>query len=201
MLNIPAIAADPAQLPAALERNVLMVGTLRNRIAPNGIIGARFAANDTFHAVDAGGNQLPVFSLHSDGGAPNDSVRAYICNYTPRQTHSVEVGTLASFMFTTTMNGCTLGVGPLMSDGTRRVAHSNVGGQSVLQSQSIGTLMCRPDMTGIRLLEPQLYRRGTANTQATTFGIRDNGVWKFFFQLYEMMGGGMIRLHGVFPVP
>ena len=201
MLNIPAIAADPAQLPAALERNVLMTGQLRNRITPNGIIGARIAANDHYQAIDAAGNAVPVFNLFSDGGAPHDSLRAYICNYAARQTHSVYVGSLAQFMFTTTMNGCTLGVGPLLSDGTHRVAHSNVGGQSGAQRQSIGTLMGRPNLSGVRLMEPQLYRRGAANTNATTFGIRENGAWRFFFQLYEMLGNGVIRLHGVFPVP
>ncbi|MCA9062175.1 MAG: hypothetical protein KDA96_03930 [Planctomycetaceae bacterium] len=200
MIDMHALAADPTYLVRVLENNLLMAGTLQNALTPNGLIRARISPNTNNHCVDANNNEIPVFNLHNNGNNANDSVQAYLLCYKANQTHSVSVGHLANFMFTTTMNGCTLGIGPNLANGTRRITHSNVGGNAALQRQATASVHgTSASLFGVRLLEPAVYRMGM-NNNATTFGIRVNGTWRFYFQSYQMLGSGNIRLNGVFPV-
>src|SRR3954454_1999905 len=56
---------------------------------------------------------------------PEVSFEAYWCLYEEDKTLGVVVGADAKYMFTETMNGCSLGVGSKNSEGERYVAHAN----------------------------------------------------------------------------
>ena len=202
MIDMNRLNREPEYLLNVLERNLLMTGGLKNRVTPNGIIRARISPNNSgMRCVDSSDNELPIFNMHNDGANDTDSVRAYLLCYVRRATHSVSVGSAVNFMFTTTMNGCTLGVGPICADGTRKVTHSNVGGDVVAQRKATASVHGTDDsLFGVKLLEPSTYRMGVRGMNATTFGIRVSGTWKFYFQSYSSVGGGNFKLNGVFPV-
>ena len=98
------------------------------------------------------------------------------------------------------MNGCTFGVSGVHPDGSRRVSHSNNGGDTLSQRSATATL--HGGLAGVTMLEPNMYRNvGGQNLQSTTFGIRHNGQWRFYYQVYDLLGFQQARLVGVFPVP
>lgn len=199
-----ALSANPRQLLTWLENNLLLAGYLQNTDNPNGTAFCTFTppqAHARTPAANSAGQQLDAYAVRSYGVFAGDALRAYICNYHAGQVHSVQLGADANFCFTVTLNGCTFGVGKATGDGSVRVSHANTGGNTQAQrDQTFGELGGNVNIA--TMLEPAMYRRIGApmNLNATVFGIRDAGAWKFHFQLYSV-AGGQYTLHGVFPFP
>jgi hypothetical protein len=159
-------------------------------------------------AVNATGVPMDVYTVTNSpavigpaGLQPASTLAAYICNYTPGGVHPVLLGSLGDYCFTTNLNGCTFGIGPVQPHNTRRVSHANSGGNTLLQrGQTMG--VHGGNLAGVTLLEPALYRRiGQAlNMQATVFGIRTGVNWRFYFQSFSSHGHGNLRVYGVFPI-
>lgn len=199
--NLNTLQVDPDSLLAWLENNILLSGNLANTMAPNGLCWATITARAA-QGIGPGGGAMDVYDVRGNGTGVGDGVRAYICNYQAGQINSVTVGHLGDFVFTTTMNGCTYGIGPAAPNGSRLITHANRGGNTLLQrADTFNTHGVGANGGGVRLMEPALYRRGLAgNVCATTFGIRTGLNWRFYFQSYSVLAG-VFTLIGVFPIP
>jgi hypothetical protein len=209
--NYATLNGGPAGLIAWLEKNLLLVGVLQNSISAGNLEWVTIQPADqavTRTVAVAGTNNAPAdtWELRKAAGAHSNAtaLRAYICNYVAREAHSVALGNAAGFCFTTTMNGCTFGIGMAAPDGTVLVTHANTGGQAAPQRQQVTGEMQRHGAALDGMLEPSLYRNFAPgrNMIISTFGVRANGGWKFYYQLYEKIGatGRNFKIHGVFPV-
>ena len=203
------LQAGPEGLLDWLDGNLLMSGPVQNVLNPPGTAWATilprqpmFPGGPAPVAVNRFGVPMDVFDLRSNGAGAHNGVPAYICNYTANQYHSVDIGNAADFCFTTNLNGCTFGIGPVVNN-TRRVTHSNHGGNTLLQRADIQAANgVGPNLAGVTLLEPAQYRRlgGGGALQATVFGIRSGMNWRFYFESYTAINGTSFQVHGVFPI-
>jgi hypothetical protein len=81
------------------------------------------------------------------------------------------------------------------------VTHGNMGSSGLGNeyTQAVNGLLG----SNSTYLTPEMYVR-TSVTEAkknlTTFGIRIHGTWNFFYQKYEVIGGGQMKLLGLFPL-
>ncbi|MBX3498319.1 MAG: hypothetical protein KF889_02660 [Alphaproteobacteria bacterium] len=212
--NFANLQANPALILPWLNDNLLIGGLMQNVAAANGeawvSIGAAGQAiiNGQMKApiaVNPSGKPIDVFAIRSNGTGVNDSVRAYVCNYTAGGVHSVPLAGAgaANFCFTITLNGCTFGIGPAAADGSRRVSHANQGGQTAGQRNQTWNEHGVPvNSAAIKMFEPALYRRlgGGISLNATVFGFRIGTAWEFHFQLYQAVANGQYKLVGVFPI-
>jgi hypothetical protein len=112
--------------------------------------------------------------------------KAYFCPYRGGQTLGTVISNKADFMFTTQMDGCSLGIGMANSSGARLIYHSNVGGNVDAQQTQLTSKLG----IGIETVwAPKSYRMefGQAELCATTFGVRnkDSGQWKVYSQTYQ----------------
>jgi hypothetical protein len=123
---------------------------------------------------------------HLHGVTPDgNTFNAYFCPYRDNSTLGTTISNGADFMFTATMDGCSLGVGSPAQDGSRLVYHSNLGGrgddQNLILSMTLGA-------SQDRIFGPQSYRTeyGQGVLRSTTFGVRDSGTnsWTFHAQIY-----------------
>ena len=192
-----AINAKPETLLSYLENNILLSGFLKNSQANSMPEHIEFEPSTTTVAKK-GNSSVDAFKLrNSTQSTTSKALKAYICDYTAGGIEYCRLGSAANFCFTITMNGCTFGVGQTASDGTVIVTHANKGGKTIDQQQQTFTTHGTKDVS---MMEPALYRRAGRNMNATTFGIRVNGKWKFYFQSYSV-SSGVYTLVGVFPVP
>ena len=205
--NLAHLQADPASLLTWLNNNMLLGGYLANVVDPQGLAWVTMLPPPAIpypaHADDGAGQAIDVYALRSNGAGVADSVRAYVCNYTAGDVESVVLGSLADYCFTTNLNGCSFGVGPMAPNGTRRVSHANTGGATTQQrTQTWTEHHVAANSTTISMLEPAEYRRlgGGASLQATVFGIRTGRQWRFYYQSYTAAGQGHFVVHGVIPI-
>ncbi len=202
--NLAHLQADPALLLPWLNDNLLQGGYLANVPNPPGTAWVSITPSPNGpHAVNSHGRPMDVYRVRTDGHGAHDAVPAYVCNYTAGGVHSVDLAHAGDFCFTTNLNGCTFGVGPVAGAGRRRVTHANTGGNTVLQRAQVwGSQGVAPNSPHVALLEPAEYRRlgGGGNLNATVFGVRTGVLWRFYFQLYTAVGGGNFQVHGVFPI-
>ncbi|HEX7389063.1 MAG TPA: hypothetical protein VF286_03065 [Acidiphilium sp.] len=110
---------------------------------------------------------------------------AYFCPYRQNDTLGTTVSNRADFMFTATMDGCSLGVGNAAPDGSRLIYHSNLGGN---QNQQDTTLRFVMGATFGTAFNPSAYRfeYGQGVLKSTTMGIRSktSRQWSFLSQIY-----------------
>jgi hypothetical protein len=110
---------------------------------------------------------------------------AYFCSYQQNQTYGITLGKDADFMFTATMDGCSLGIGNANPDGSQLVYHSNLGGRSEEQRLVLGLVL---GLSLGHVFEPSSYRfeYGQGVRKSTTMGIRSrtSNSWSFYAQIY-----------------
>jgi hypothetical protein len=138
-------------------------------------------------AKKADGTVIDVMSIVNKPCVPGPATfQAYWCPFKGNDCKLAHLGGAASYMFTAKMDGCTFAIGTAGADGSRVVAHANLGGKGLDQLDQIkGKAEFQGD-AGMRYLGPAAYRysQGTMGTEATTFGIRlASGQWKFFSQV------------------
>jgi len=140
------------------------------------------------------GRPLGLFAIGTAGFAAcvsyvksvSSPFRAYFCPYRGGQTLGTVIGSKADFMFTTQMDGCSLGIGMANGMGERLIYHSNVGGNvGAQQTQLTGKMG-----VGIETVwEPKSYRMefGQSELCSTTFGVRHRllNTWRFYAQTYQ----------------
>jgi hypothetical protein len=203
--NLGVIQGNPPDLLLWLQNNLLLAGLVTDVPNPPGTawvtIGAPGAPAPA-PAFDLAGTAMGVYALRCNGAGLHDALPSYVCNYQAGQVRSVLVAGARDFCFTITLNGCTFGIGPLAPGGARLVSHANTGGNTLPQRTQTWAAHAVPaNALAITMLEPALYRRMGGNLQATVFGIRSAGNWRFYFQLYNRPAGGAnITVYGVFPI-
>lgn len=110
---------------------------------------------------------------------------AYFCPYRQNDTLGTTVSNEADFMFTATMDGCSLGIGTAAGDGSRLIYHSNLGGDSDRQQL---TLQLTMGASLSSIFGPGSYRSeyGQGVLKSTTFGMRSRTTrqWSFYSQVY-----------------
>lgn len=130
---------------------------------------------------------VPKGAVASMPGVTADprTFNVYFCDYQQNNTFGITVSNRADYMFTATMDGCTLGIGCAAPDGARLVYHANVGGNEDKQRTVLGLTM------GASLQStfgPSNYRMeyGLGVLKSTTLGIRSRTTsqWSFYSQVY-----------------
>lgn len=115
---------------------------------------------------------------------------AYFCPYQPNKILGTTISNKADYMFTATMDGCSLGIGQAAPDGSRLIYHSNRGGKSDEQRLELGLVM---GASLQHVFEPKDYRMeyGQGMLKSTTFGVRSrtSNKWGFYTQIYFEDGG------------
>ncbi len=162
-------------------------------------------------AIDYVGDDVPCYDLVVKGAPADklsavkvDSFTAYVCNYRTGKTINQVLGKSADFMFTMTMDGCSFGIGIPGKDGTVMVSHSNAKGHGsdeenhLAQQKQLIEVFDKNPFT--QMLEPSNYRKGGDGTSITTFGMRENGEWKFYFQKWKKLSSRKFQTSGVEPI-
>lgn len=199
----PACVASAANFLAFMETNIVHVS-----FSPNWGVSGRYdfylAQSDRVTVRDGGACAL--YRLDRPGTAQlGESFRAYWCHYQPDEMHSIVVGNGANFMFTATMNGCSLAFGSKLANGGRRVAHANRS--DTMQARENrqwddlqGHFTGKSDIDGV--LQPTHYM-SNGGIKVTTFGIRDphDNDWDFYYQSYDTTNNQAWRHLGVKRVP
>jgi hypothetical protein len=111
--------------------------------------------------------------------------KAYFCPYQQNNILGTTISKGADYMFTATMDGCSLGIGAAATDGSRLIYHDNRGGQAEDQRTELGLVMGASLQS---VIEPKDYRfeMGQGVLKSTTFGLRlaTNNKWSFHTQIY-----------------
>lgn len=151
---------------------------------------------------------IPILRL-KDADNDDMSFNSYICDYKDGQINYQVLDKEANFCFTWTMNGCTFGIGSKSPNGTVMVSHGNAKGQvpkgsqqETLSAQHAKQKEWAEAMHGdtVTMLQPASYRPTGSKQVATTFGLKTADGWKFYYQSYDIPGGGRIDLKGVHPI-
>ena len=103
------------------------------------------------------------------------------------------------------MNGCTFTVGNPTANGEVLVSHGNQAGVKDGPGVPLGSMVEKQTQLATAFhgaeatqLSPDTYRP-TGDENITTFAVRMNGDWNFFYQSYKSTGGGKLELLGLFP--
>lgn len=137
--------------------------------------------------AQSGGRTLNVYALReAENGEP--SFESYICDFQASEISYQVLSKEAFFVFTFAMDGCTFSVGRPTPEGDVMVSHGNAkglqeGGNSQSERQRNFALQLHGNVNS--MLEPELYR-SNGDEVATTFGIRVNSAWKFYYQSYKV---------------
>ena len=130
-----------------------------------------------------------VITLMNGLESKSHTFKAYFCPYRQGKTLGTIVGSDADFMFTTQMDGCTLGIGDRQPDGTHLIYHANVGGDVGAQQTALTNAFNAQGQTVGTVWDPPKYRfeMGQAELCSTTFGVRDTATnrWTFYAQTYQ----------------
>lgn len=193
-----------------MKKHIVVVTISDHFIKPNGnVVTAFVVEDDRADIAEPPAPQSKVFKLYltEDPAAPKPppqhTRRVYWCHYEPGVTHASMLGKGHAYMFTPTMNGCTLGIGS-QNNGVVRVAHSNVAQSSAgmpnakatIQLQAhrqVATLDARFEQANDplkKIVPPFAYMKGSRgidiSRNATTFGRRnDRDEWKFYSLMYR----------------
>lgn len=169
----------------------------------------KFAEVKGVHKGYKDNDEIPVLRL-KDADNDDASFASYICDYKDGQINYQVLDKDADFCFTWTMNGCTFGIGSRTTDGAVMVSHGNAKGQIPKGGSQQETLSAQHDLQkgwaealhgdSVTMLQPASYRPTGSKQVATTFGLRTADGWKFYYQSYDIPGGGRMDLKGVHPI-
>jgi hypothetical protein len=138
-----------------------------------------------------------------------DSFLSYISDDKTGEINYQVLAREANFCFTTTMNGCTFGIGSPTTDGSVLVSHANMAvplvptpetkalgaglvplGDQAERQLEVARALHGP---GANYLTPDMYRHEHANV--TLIGGRTStGAWKFYYQRWAVAGFPNVRL-------
>lgn len=182
-----------------LNNNILVIGFdafSPNHVTPSsGVELFKFVQLPKNRALGSQlGESKPVYQLIPTNKADPGTLEAYWCPYKQNDTLGIVLGHEADFMFTATMDGCTLGLGSQGADGSTLVYHSNLANMgSANNPHAQGeaqrtTLNMMYGASGHTLFEPGAYRfeYGQNILSSTTIGARsrDTRKWHFWSQVY-----------------
>jgi hypothetical protein len=190
----------PSELLNLMESSIIKTGLLKNTKVYGRAEMLELTLDSYWKGVDSNDKPVPVYNL-KQAVNPMNGFKSYICDYDANDIRYQVLHNEADFCFTITMNGCTFGIGSANEDGSIMVTHGNMGSSGLGNeyTQAVNGLLG----SNSTYLTPEMYVR-TSVTEAkknlTTFGIRIHGTWNFFYQKYEVIGGGQMKLLGLFPL-
>jgi len=133
-------------------------------------------------------------------------VAGYWLAYQQNQSHQVTIGTDAEYVFTPTVDGCTIGVGPSNGFGGHILSHINRGGWKANDQQVIEAKRISGENAVI--LDAGSYQKWEAwdlvpdnKIKTTVWGERTGNDWRFFYQSYRVTGGFQYTWLGVKSFP
>jgi hypothetical protein len=149
--------------------------------------------------------------------ATRPSLPAYWCPYKQNDIRHATLGNDALYMFTPTMDGCSLGVGSPSGNGVCRVSHVNMGRSATAVSPDKPTPEARAQQRkmqknylisehghGVQILSPAEYQTWDAGGEidnaikTTTWGLHALGkAWEFYTQSYIKSGSKTYLWAGV----
>lgn len=193
-----AFQRDPSSILTFMRTELIATGLLPNA-KQKGVPEYLALSKTETPTVQNGVNVGNVWYLKaSDHTGTDSALFSYICDYEKNNTHYVMLGDRAKFCFTITMNGCTFGIGTPNSYGDVIVSHSNRASDSNQSETQRDITLGGHRNQQVTMLEPSLYRPAPKMT-CTTFGIRTDRGWKFYFQSYRP-NGGTFDYFGAMPI-
>ncbi len=151
-----------------------------------------------------------VCIMMQKGKSDLPSLRTYFCPYNQNELKSTTLGNDALFMFTPTMDGCTLGIGSDAGNGVQRVTHANCarGGASAeawgieiareQQAKLQKNLLISQLGQTLQLISPNMYTTTShgGRYKSTTFGVHGfNMTWEFYTLKYAKLSQ-LSYIHG-----
>jgi hypothetical protein len=155
---------------------------------------------------------ITVWGIWPPGGSlpfsQYETLPAFWLPYSPNTVHRAQVDSMAPFVLTASMTGCTFGT-VTYKNGTTEICHANYqddeSGQLDKGRMARETAFCK------RTLTDTMYRersRGKAirdiNKQAamgaTVVGVKASKAWKFYAQQWECQDGSNYRYHKLLDV-
>lgn len=162
-----------------------------------GVMTVRFEADGTKTCRTKigkliGKQSVPVCRL-VPCNATADVTQIYWLPYKDNQVYHLQLGHVARYMFTPTMDGCSFAVGGQDPVGAPLVAHANKQtdqGQisQVGISQQLDAVYGqgrRGVMSKERYTGSKHFNVGSGHVRATTFGVSDGTAWEFWAQIWE----------------
>lgn len=145
-----------------------------------------------------------------------NAVTGYYCPYAPNDGRATQLGNAANYVFTPTMDGCTVGLGSYDGAGGRRMVHQNsassgagMGPEPTPESRSnqrrMQSALVRSDLgLNASLIDPTLYQNWDAGGEimseikTTTWGQHaPNTDWAFYSASYLKLGTDVYLARGV----
>jgi len=148
--------------------------------------------HDPMATAQLQGKPVKVYSLRkAEEGDPY--FVSYICDYQKSEISYQVLSREADFCFTFAMDGCTFGVGSRTPDGEVLVSHGNAAGLTeggTTQAERQRNFASELHGGSVaQILEPGTYRP-SGERVATTFGVRLNGNWSFYYLNYKVTKKG-----------
>ena len=160
-------------------------------------------SRSTGKSIERPGVDIKCYEAHpASQGSDNGVFLTYWCPYEEGALRTTTVHNNANLMFTAPMNGCSFGIGSKQADGSRLVGHSNMKGQPDYRNQQNKSL----NVTKMNeaKVDPNVYMNIAGNDPVlvTTFGVRNDKEWSFYYQITTMATGMVLgkTLIGVYPV-
>lgn len=136
------------------------------------------------------------------------ALKAYWCPYEQNDMRHTMLGNLSRYVFTPTMDGCSLGIGSYNGNGGRRITHVNAGRSGTALSPDRPTPEARAQQSkmqanllkgehglGVSIVSPNNYQNWeigddiNSSIKTTTWGVHSTGQdWQFFVQSYLKAG-------------
>lgn len=187
-------AQDEAAILQLFRTNIVMISysPTGNTAGVHGLsVVSGFNGNNSWIGSDGGGGLIDVNTVKNFPSVVGNTFQSYWCPYESNDCKLAWLGAAANYMFTAKMDGCTFAVGSSAPNGSRMVAHANIGGKGAEQLDEIRGKVAFARDQGMKTLAPSAYYFGGKDAltgtmwkiQATTFGLRlANGTWKFYSQ-------------------
>lgn len=210
------IASPIITVPLATDAGAFLKRHIVAFFMPNGMTPALWAQRVNGAAVNVQGHRPSIFqvtqvanaNVHhrgrvygwSGGGnfyqvSPNGAGdgTAYFLPWNVDSAYSLVIGNNASLFFNALMNGCSFGWNP--GNGTVRVAHHNIR-SSQGSTDNAAMLDAMSGYQG-RLMRDDYRNLANGSGQATVIGVRVNGQWQIWSQVFSRPSPGRYNILSV----
>lgn len=181
------------QKAAYLEDHFIVIDDLNTYVGqPKDVYEFDLKVDKSARMTGASGRRVKVVKLRAMGkrgtkaGGRTNAIVAYYLPYAKNHGFHHRLTEDVDFCFTDTMNGCTFVVG---SGPTPLVSHYNFvdGTTQQIDQGKIDRHINRRYQHGFTALRRDDYKTGEGMDQRVTMiGIRDGGVWSFYYQRQSM---------------
>ncbi|WP_370979801.1 hypothetical protein [Agaribacterium sp. ZY112] len=186
--NVLIVELQSQVVTPSLEQGKLDVLSVKHD--QGSIITVNIAKDLRHGGQKSNGKDTVVYKIgEATGQASKHSHRfsAYYLPFMNNDFRTMTLGDKADYFFTDTMNGCSFACGPGKSP---KIGHFNrVSGQNDVIDQNAIDRDIQGQFPGgvLKSLTKTDYKAGIGDA-ASLFGIRKNGIWHFYYQVYSIAG-------------